>query len=136
MTRPSTSLSLLILVLFASPALAADHSVASAADILRIAPAAAPGDGLIMTDGEWTDQRIAFTARGTPDKPIALRAQTPGKVILTGNSSLIIDGEHVIVSGLLLKDGKDATDGIRINGSHCRLTDSAIIDSTYKFYIH
>src|SRR5207248_3634205 len=27
-------------------------------------------------------------------------------------------------------------DGIRINGSHCRLTDSAIIDSTYKFYIH
>jgi poly(beta-D-mannuronate) lyase len=136
MTRPATSLSLLIAALLASRASATDHVVSSAADVLRIAPAAAPGDVLVMNDGDWKDQRIAFTARGTPDKPITLRAQTPGKVILTGNSSLIIDGEYLVVSGLLVREGKDATDGIRINGSHCRLTDSAVIDSTYKFYVH
>src|SRR5436305_10711449 len=103
MTGRRTSLSLLIIVLVASQVRAAEHPVASAADIARVAGSAAPGDVLIMNDGDWKDQRIAFTARGTPEKPITLRAQTPGKVILTGNSSLIMDGEYLNVSGLLLK---------------------------------
>jgi poly(beta-D-mannuronate) lyase len=134
MTRLAAPLALTLLLAFATRA--AEVPVASAADIARVAATAAPGDVLIMKDGAWTDQKIAFTAKGAADKPITLRAQTPGKVILSGNSSLIVDGEYLVVSGLFVKDGKGTTDGVRINGSHCRLTDSTVIDSTYKFYIH
>jgi poly(beta-D-mannuronate) lyase len=59
-----------------------------------------------MTDGDWKDQAVVFSARGTADKPITLRAATPGKAILTGKSSLLIDGQHLVVSGLFLKDGR------------------------------
>ena len=134
MTRLAAPLALTLLLAFATRA--AEVPVASAADIARVAATAAPGDVLIMKDGAWTDQKIAFTAKGAADKPITLRAQTPGKVILSGNSSLIVDGEYLVISGLFVKDGKGTTDGVRINGSHCRLTDSTVIDSTYKFYIH
>src|SRR3954469_1081027 len=136
---PSMTRLAALLVLSLLPSLstrAAEYPVANAADIARITATAAPGDVLIMNDGAWTDQKIAFTAKGSADKPITLRARTPGKVILNGNSSLIVDGEHLIISGLFIKDGKGATDGIRINGAHCRLTESAVIDSTYKFFIH
>jgi poly(beta-D-mannuronate) lyase len=129
-------LALLALIAFALPTRATEHAVASAAEIARIAAAATPGDVVVMADGAWTDQKIAFSAKGTPDRPITLRAQTPGKVILSNNSSLIIDGEHLIVSGLLFKEGKGATDGIRINGLHCRVTDSAVVDGVYKFFVH
>src|SRR5258706_7719094 len=125
-----------LFLLLALSTRAAEHPVANAADIARVAATAAPGDVINMSDGAWTDQKIAFTAKGMPEHPTTLRAQTPGKVILSGNSSLIIDGEYVIVSGLFFKEGKDAADGIRINGTHCRLTETAVVDGTYKFFVH
>src|SRR5690606_5936821 len=38
-------------------------------------------------------------------KPITLKAETPGEVILTGVSSLTVDGEYLVVDGLYFKDG-------------------------------
>jgi poly(beta-D-mannuronate) lyase len=133
MRRPALQLAL---ALYSVSTPAAEHPVASAADITRVAATARPGDVLVMNDRNWTDQKITLTAKGTPDNPITLRAQTPGKVVLTGTSSLVIDGEHLVVSGLLFKEGKGATDGVRINGEHCRLTDSAVVGGTYKFFVH
>jgi poly(beta-D-mannuronate) lyase len=116
---------------------AAEHKVSSAADIARLAPALAPGDVLIMTDGQWNDQTINFTAKGSADQPITLRAQTPGKVTLVGDSRLNIDGEHLIVSGIFLNDCKASNgDGIAIKGRNCRLTDSAVVGGQYKFFVH
>src|SRR5438067_52778 len=83
--------------LFAS---GAQRTVSSAADIAAAARDAKPGDVLVMTDGSWKDQEIVFAAKGTADQPVTLRAQTPGKVILEGDSNVVIDGEHVVVSGL------------------------------------
>src|SRR5436190_19172028 len=100
---------LVLFLLLALSTRAAEHPVANAADIARVAAAAHPGDVLIMRDGNWTDQKIDFTAKGTPENPITLRAQTPGKVILSGASSLIVDGEYLVISGLFIKDGKGAT---------------------------
>jgi poly(beta-D-mannuronate) lyase len=89
-----------------------------------------------MADGPWDDQAIAFRGKGAEGKPITLRAQTPGKVVLSGESSVTVDGEHLIVSGLLLKGGKAASAGVRLAGRNCRLTDTAVVDCTYKFYVH
>jgi len=119
-----------------SQALAAEYRVTSADEVARLVAALRPGDVLVMADGTWKDQAIAFRGKGTKDSPITLRAQTPGKVILTGSSSLTIDGEHLVVSGLCLKDGKSAKDGVRLEGRHCRLTNLAILDYNCKFYVH
>ena len=64
-----------------------------------------PGDEVILGNGTWTDVEFVFTAQGRPDSPIQLRAEEPGKVIITGQSNLSISGEHIVVSGLVFKDG-------------------------------
>jgi poly(beta-D-mannuronate) lyase len=116
---------------------AAEHKVSSAADVARLAPTLAPGDVLVMNDGQWQDQTINFTGQGTAQQPITLRAQTAGKVVLVGDSRLIIDGEHLIVSGVFLDNCKASSgDGIAIKGHSCRLTDTAVVGGQYKFFVH
>ncbi len=115
---------------------AAEHRVSTAAEIARAAAEAKPGDVLVLSDGEWKDQVIVFGAKGTAEKPIALRAQTPGKVVLTGKSSVEIDGEHLVVSGLFLKDGQLTGDGVKLAGRNNRLTESAVVGGSYKFFVH
>ncbi len=66
---------------------------------------AKPGDKIILSNGTWKDFDILFAAEGTADRPIQLVAETPGKVVLTGQSSLRLSGNHLIVSGLVFKDG-------------------------------
>ncbi len=43
-------------------------------------------------------------AEGTKERPITLRAATPGKTIFTGDSRLRISGHHVVVEGLWFRD--------------------------------
>src|SRR4051812_42764365 len=95
---------------------AAEHRVDSAADIGRLEGKLGPGDVLVMADGTWTDQAIVFRGKGTEDRPLSLRAQTPGKVVLTGKSSLEIDGEHLVVGGLCFLGATSARDGVKISG--------------------
>lgn len=64
-----------------------------------------PGDKIILSNGTWTDFEILFQANGTLEKPIHLTAETKGKVILSGESNLRLAGKHLIVSGLVFKNG-------------------------------
>jgi len=79
---------------------------------------------------------VVIKGKGTAEKPISVRAATPGKLILTGNAFMVIDGEHLDVSGLQLKDCTAEKDGIAIKGSHNRVTDCAVIGGRYKFFVH
>ena len=67
--------------------------------------AAQPGDRIILADGVWTDFDALFEGEGTEDAPIELVAQTPGQVILSGQSSLRLAGQYLTVSGLVFRDG-------------------------------
>jgi poly(beta-D-mannuronate) lyase len=116
--------------------LAAEYHVASAEAIGRLAGSLQPGDVIVMADGTWKDQAIVFGGRGTAERPITLRAETPGKVILTGRSTVAIDGEHLVVSGLSLKDGTSTGDGVKLAGRNCRLTDTSIVGGRFKFHVH
>lgn len=64
-----------------------------------------PGDSITLKNGVWKDFEILFKAIGLPEKPIVLKAETKGQVILSGNSNLRLAGEHLLVSGLIFKDG-------------------------------
>jgi hypothetical protein len=79
---------------------AAEYFVSSAAQISSVMATAQPGDVLTMLDGNWTNQRIQFAGVGTSSAPITLRAQTPGQVLLNGNSKINISGDWLVVDGL------------------------------------
>jgi poly(beta-D-mannuronate) lyase len=96
---------------------------------------AQPGDILTMLDGTWTNQRIQFAGVGTSGAPITLRAQTPGQVLLNGNSKINISGDWLVVDGLKFEGGALGADdhvvefrGNRGEATNSRITNSAIVD--------
>ena len=71
----------------------------------RVVATLQPGDKVILANGIWTDVEFKLKAEGLPAKPIELTAEEPGKVIISGQSNLSFSGSHIIVSGLVFKDG-------------------------------
>ncbi|RYD47585.1 MAG: hypothetical protein EOP83_27820, partial [Verrucomicrobiaceae bacterium] len=120
---------LLPVLLSLTLARAAEHRISSAAELAGLS--LAPGDTVVVADGSWKHQRIQFHAKGTEDRPITLRAATAGMALLEEDSSLEIAGEHLVVSGLWVKDGS-----IEIKGHGNRLTNCAITGGKQKNYLH
>jgi poly(beta-D-mannuronate) lyase len=113
---------------------AADFFVATPTQIAAALSKVQPGDTVIMRNGKWQEADILFDPQGTAKLPITLRAETPGKVVISGESRLRIGGKHLIVDGLFFrkafnddhlivfrKDSKQLAE-------HCRLTNCAIVD--------
>ncbi|WP_017257575.1 polysaccharide lyase 6 family protein [Pedobacter arcticus] len=116
-------------MLFVISANAKDYRVASAQEISALK--LVPGDKVIMKAGDWKNQQIVFRGKGTAQQPITLTTENPGKVISSGNSTLKIDGDYLIVDGLAFADGyseKDAVVTFTKTSNNCRLTNSSIID--------
>jgi poly(beta-D-mannuronate) lyase len=67
------------------------------------------GDTVVLADGEWRDAELLFKGRGTAEHPVTLKAETPGKVILSGLSNLRLAGEYLIIEGLVFKNGYSPT---------------------------
>ena len=68
-----------------------------------------PGDKIILANGTWKDVELRFIGAGTKDAPIELTAQEPGSVFITGQSNLAFSGQHLVISGLVFKDGSTPT---------------------------
>ncbi len=121
-------------LLLTSFALGVEYRVASPVEIATAAKMVAPGDALVMTDGVWTDARIVFEAKGTAEMPITLRAETPGKVVITGQSVLRMAGEYLVVEGLRFERSASAEDVFEFrahtkrHAHRSRLTSCAFID--------
>ncbi|WAJ72150.1 polysaccharide lyase 6 family protein [Catenovulum adriaticum] len=93
------------LCLFSSFVFAADYKVSNQADYEQAVKKLSAGDTVILANGEWKNFEIVFKGQGTKDKPITLKAQNKGQVLLTGQSNLRLAGEHLVVSGLTFKNG-------------------------------
>ena len=114
----------------------AKNIIVSTAEEMKIAAKKVePGDTLTLANGEWKDQVITIRAEGTADKPIIIRAETAGKVVLKGKSQLRFSGSYLIVDGLYFTGGaleKNSVIEFRTSSenaaSNCRLTNCAIID--------
>ncbi|MDU0353900.1 chondroitinase-B domain-containing protein [Paraglaciecola aquimarina] len=92
-----------------------------------------PGGSIVLKNGTWRDFEIVFKGKGSESSPITLRAQTPGKVILSGQSNLSLGGEYLVVSGLVFKNGYTPTGEVisfRLNEDelayHSRVTEVVI----------
>lgn len=96
---------------------------------------ALPGDFIVMKNGEWKDAWIIFNSNGTKEKEITLISETPGQVILSGNSALRIAGDYLVVDGLTFKDGYidkgsviEFRNGSKSSANYSRLTNTVIQD--------
>lgn len=104
------------------------RTAASGSQLNAAIAASAPGDTIVMMNGVWTDVSINFGATATATRQVVLRAQTPGKVILTGASTLTFSAPNLVASGLCFKGGALSSGAIvNFNSSNCRLTNTAFI---------
>lgn len=95
--------------------------------------AAKAGDVIILKNGVWKDVKLNAYGKGEDGNPINIKAETPGKVIISGNSTLNIYGDYIIVSGLWFKDGDTEYKSViqfrkdsKTFANNCRLTNSTI----------
>lgn len=126
---------LALALLLALPIFAAEYTIKSGVELRELGRRLQPGDSVLMADGAWHDEMVVLTARGSAQKPIVLRATTAGKTIFTGKSKLVLDGEWLVLSGVLIHEGGGELEGIVLRGAHNRLTDSAMVGGTYKHFV-
>ena len=94
---------------------------------------AQPGDVIVLANGTWRDFEILLAGNGEPERPITLTAQTKGQVVISGQSNLRLAGSHLVVSGLVFRDGYTPTSAVisfrRTKGepaNHSRVTETVI----------
>jgi poly(beta-D-mannuronate) lyase len=119
----------LFIVVVSNSVKAKDFLVSSALEINNLK--LSPGDQVILKPGDWKNQQIIFKGIGTEKQPIILKSSVPGNIILSGNSTLKIDGEWLVVDGLAFAEGyceKGAVIAFSDQSSHCRLTNSSILN--------
>lgn len=92
-----------------------------------------PGDEVVMKDGIYEVGDFDFFAHGNPGDSITLRAENPGKVVISGPVRMRIYGKYLKVDGLFFHNAwasgfsmiefrKDKGE----NASHCRMTNCVI----------
>lgn len=114
---------------------AAEVVVSDARALAAAVRGAAPGDVVLMAEGVWKDADLVCEGRGTAERPVIVRARTPGEVIVSGHAQLRIAGTGLVVDGLWFKDGAPAGGhGIAFRTApgrlarDCRLTNCAMTD--------
>ena len=99
---------------------------------------ARPGTTVIIPDGTYVDEELSFVAEGTAEAPITLQAETAGAVFLEGESNLRMSGAHLVVRGLVFRNGHTPTGEViafrtarDANCDDCRVTE-CVIDNFNK----
>lgn len=87
------------------------------------------GETVVVKNGTYRDVELEWSANGTESSPVFVRAETPGGVIISGKSSLEIDGSFVNVSGFEFSDGyAKGKELVNLRGTKNSLTNCAFIE--------
>ena len=98
--------------------------ITSSDDIPAAIEQAQFGDTLVLKNGIYHDLSIHLNQPG-----VAFRAETAGKVTLTGDSDVRIEADHVTVSGFNFDQITGKMPVVRFDGAHySRLTQNAFYD--------
>jgi poly(beta-D-mannuronate) lyase len=96
---------------------------------------ALPGDIIVLQNGSWNNVVISLNCKGSLEKPIIFKAQTTGKVIITGNSKLLLGGSFITIDGFYFTGGYSGDDAIikfsiskKEIANNCRVTNTVIND--------
>lgn len=90
---------------------------------------ARPGDVILLKDKEWSNAALQLHGKGTAVQSVMIMPETPGGVILTGQSYLQLSGEYLTIKGLHFKNGYTPKREIisfrtseELLANHCRVT--------------
>ena len=95
--------------LLACPVEAKELPVSDPAGLKAALKTVQPGDTLVLREGEWPDAKLKIKAEGTKDKPVLVRAATPGKTVFTGDTRFQVSGHHVTVEGFWFREPAQAS---------------------------
>ena len=131
MNKCSPLLLIFCVAAFPPRSFGATHTVVDPSELSAAIARAVPGDVIVLRNGQWPDTSIHLDRSGAEGKPITVKAQTAGQVVLTGASSLNFAGDWLVVEGLKFErlNGDRVFVDFADGADHCRLTDSAILES-------
>ncbi len=92
------------LLFVVSSAHTAIYKVASVIEFQKAAGMAVAGDEIVITNGQYSGWELSVTMNGISGKPIVIRAETPGKVVFTGDVNkpvFQLSGSYTEISGLV-----------------------------------
>ena len=94
------------------------------------------GATIILKNGEWSNVKLNINGFGTKENPIVVKAETPGKVLITGDSKMTISGNYITVSGFWFKDGNPTSKSIISfrNKSKDVANNSRLTNTTISYY--
>jgi poly(beta-D-mannuronate) lyase len=122
-------------IVFAVNTFASKMIVSNENEIIIANKNAKSGDTIVLKNGNWNNIAIKLNCKGTKENPIVFIAETKGKVIINGNSKLLIGGDYIIVDGLYFTNGYSGVDAVikfSINkneiANNCRVTNTVIND--------
>ncbi|MBB3991946.1 polysaccharide lyase 6 family protein [Croceicoccus naphthovorans] len=102
-------------------ALARDYNVRTESELSTALRAAKPGDRVFLREGEWKDLQFSIKQGGTAAKPVIVAAKVAGKTIITGESSVRIAGDNIVLANLVFRDGYSPSStviNVRGSGDH------------------
>ncbi len=90
---------------------------------------AKPGDTVVIPNGTYTGVKLNIEGHGAEGNPVTVKAETPGKVIINGLSSMAVNGEHLVIDGLFFhKAWNPVIVNINSASKHIRVTNTAMVD--------
>lgn len=81
--------------------------VSNSTELNNAINAATPGTIITLANGTWRNIFIDIEKNGTSTQPITITAQTPGEVLMTGNSRVYMEGAYLTVTGLIFQDAEN-----------------------------
>lgn len=116
-------------------------SIVKVKDIVALQEAeknAKAGDIIILQNGIWNDVKLKLNCIGTEKEPIIFKAETAGKVFISGKSCLKIGGNYIVIDGLHFTNGYSPENTIisfksdkNTIANYCRVT-NCLIDEFNK----
>ncbi|MCU4157107.1 polysaccharide lyase 6 family protein [Carboxylicivirga sp. A043] len=126
-------ITILSLVIFVGCGNSEGSKVSSVDEFHTAVKQAQPGDVIVLAAGVWQDAELKFDANGTAEQPIKLTVEKKGAVTLEGQSRITISGEHLIVEGLVFKNGYSPTSEVisfkkkkGVYANNCRVTECVV----------
>ena len=115
---------------------APEGMVSDAASFKAALKTAVPGSEIVWADGEYEGVVLKMIAEGTSEAPITLRAQTPGKVVFKGVSSITLQGSWLVAEGFCFTGLDTSVKGSVLTfakgSSNCRISNCKIDGKSSK----
>jgi poly(beta-D-mannuronate) lyase len=122
--------SLYLLSIVFAGSISAQQKLSELAAIVKSAKA---GDTIVVANGIYNDISLIISGKGAAGKPIVVKAETPGKVVLSGNSYLKLGGDYIEVNGFHFTNGYTKSDPViefrrnnELLANHCRVTNCTV----------